>query len=108
MTESFCNTSERTNYTRLRLAIMASRAEVERLSVSELKAFLTTRLANDVSEESLANLEMNRVSGRTFLELDDNDLAQLFPLIGERKAVKLFIGECTQRQVSDGMIVGQA
>ena len=74
---------------------MADRSEIESLNFNELKEFLSTKLNDEVSQESLNNLETNRVSGKTFLQLDDGDLSQLFPLIGERKAVKRLIDECT-------------
>ena len=74
---------------------MADRSEIESLNFNELKEVLTTKLNNEVSQESLNNLETNRVSGRTFLQLEDGELSQLFPLIGERKAVKRLIDEYT-------------
>lgn len=74
---------------------MAVRSEIESLNFNELKEFLSTKLNNEVSQESLNNLETNRVSGKTFFQLDDGELSQLFPLIGERKAVKRLIDEYT-------------
>lgn len=76
---------------------MADRSEIESLNANEIKEWLSTKLNNEVSQESLNNLETNRVSGRTFFHLDDGELSQLFPLIGERKAVKRLIDEYTLR-----------
>ncbi len=78
---------------------MATRAEVEGLSVSELKEYLVGCLNDKVQEESIAVLERNRVSGETFLELDDEDIREMFPLIGERRAIKRAIEDFKPKQV---------
>lgn len=77
-----------------------TRAGVERLSADELRAYLTDRLQLEVSVDSLAALEENRVSGRTFLELREEDLKELFPLIGERRAVERLIGSYRPNEVN--------
>ncbi len=78
---------------------MATRAEFERLNATEVKEFLVDLLHDEVQEESLAVLEDNRVSGKTFFKLDDEDLREIFPLMGERKAIKRTIEEHKPKEV---------
>ncbi len=56
---------------------------MEKFSVQELKEFLSTQLNGEFLGASLDIFERNRVSGKTFLQLDDEELRELFPLIGE-------------------------
>ena len=78
---------------------MATRATVEGLGVCELKEFLTDLLLDEIELETLEALERNRVSGKTFLELDDDDLREMFPLIGERKTIKRTIESFKPKEV---------
>ena len=64
---------------------MATQAIVEGVGVCKLKEFLTDLLLDEIVLESLEALQRNRVSGKTFLELDDADLREMLPLIVERK-----------------------
>ncbi len=70
---------------------MATRAEIEKLNVEKLKDFVSSQLNGEVLENGLESLVRNRVSGKTFFLLDDDELRELFPLIGERKAVRRLI-----------------
>lgn len=70
---------------------MGSRTEIAKFSVEELYVFLLDELENDVSSESLAIIKSNRINGRIFLELNESDLKEIIPLLGERKAIKNII-----------------
>lgn len=70
---------------------MGSRSEIAKFSVEELYVFLLDELENDVSSESLAIIKSNRINGRIFLELNESDLKEIIPLLGERKAIKNII-----------------
>ena len=72
---------------------MASCRAAEKLSVAELCEWLSEKVKDDVQEESIEVLRQNRVNGRSFLEVTDEDLKELFPLIGERKAVARVVEE---------------
>lgn len=70
---------------------MGSRTEIAKFSGEELYVFLLDELENDVSSESLAIIKSNRINGRIFLELNESDLKEIIPLLGERKAIKNII-----------------
>ena len=57
-------------------------------SCNQLYAWLLTNLKDKVGEESIEELRFQRINGSTFLELTDDDLQELFPLIGEQKAIQ--------------------
>lgn len=59
--------------------------DVGSLSVDELCDVLSNK---GLSEEVVAAIETNKVSGKAFLALTDEHLKEMFPLIGERIAVK--------------------
>ncbi len=67
---------------------MATRSQVERLDVRQLCDLLSEKLENDLSTSAS---EDNRVNGKSLLELTDAELAELAPLIGDRKAIRRFI-----------------
>ena len=56
-------------------------------------------LANefDMTEDITSVLEANRVNGETFLSLTEADLKELYPLLGQRKAVQRIVGNFTPR-----------
>ena len=66
---------------------MATRCEVERLTVDELCELLSQKLQDEVGEATLSAIRKNRVSGRTLLELTEKVLAELIPLLGDLKVV---------------------
>ena len=41
-----------------------------------------------MGDESIEEIRFQRINGKAFLELTDDDLRELFPLIGERKAIQ--------------------
>ncbi len=66
---------------------MASRTEVELLSIAELAQFLEEQLRDRVPQTSniAASFQANNISGKIFLELTPEELKDLVPLIGDRK-----------------------
>ena len=65
---------------------MSTKEEIERFSIEELCEFLRKR--NIVCAATLQNLESNRIDGLSFFELSDDDLAELAPPSGDRKAIR--------------------
>ena len=59
--------------------------DVGSLSVEELCDLLSNK---GLSEEVVQAIETNKVGGRSFLVLTDEHLKEMFPLVGERIAVK--------------------
>ena len=45
-------------------------------------------LKDEVGDKSIEEMRFQRINGKAFLELTDDDLQELFPLIGERKAIR--------------------
>lgn len=62
---------------------MATRREFAEFSCDELMAHLSSVLTEEVSLETLDELNKNKVTGKTFLELDDDDLREVASLLGE-------------------------
>ena len=60
--------------------------EIILLNAPELRDWLETK--DDITEDILDTLETNRVNGRTLIELTENDIKELFPVLGDRKAVQ--------------------
>ena len=77
------------------IGVMATRCEVEHLAVNELCDLLSQRLQDEVGEATLSAIRENRVNGRSLLELTERELAELVPLLGDRKAIKRFIDSYT-------------
>lgn len=69
---------------------MATRSEIENLTAKELRQLISMR-DREILEDSLDSLERNRISGKRFLLLEEDELRELFPLVGERKAIKNLI-----------------
>ena len=42
----------------------------------------------DITTDTIATMERNRINGRTFINLNRNDLKKMFPVLGDRKAVE--------------------
>ena len=67
---------------------MASRPDVSRISVDGVFEYLAQMLDQDiVARESIEAFRESRINGESFLELTDDDLRELIPKLGERKAV---------------------
>ena len=73
------------------LQAMATRGELEKLNYEELTEFLSGRIEEDISEDSVVALKDNRVNGRTFLELTDEDLRDIIKPLGDRKTLRRLI-----------------
>ena len=67
---------------------MATRREILTFSCDQLYEWLLTSLKDDVGDEPIEEVRCQRINGAAFLKLSDEDLRELFPLIGERKAVQ--------------------
>ena len=75
-------------------------SEIAELDVHELKEYIMTQLKEEVEQESIGVIETHKVSGKIFLELDDSELKEMFPRIGERKAVKRLLEKVRQKDCS--------
>lgn len=60
-------------------------------SPEELHDFLVRKLEFEVSMQSLDAIKNNRISGRTFLELNSEDIKEIISLLGERKTIQRLI-----------------
>ncbi len=68
---------------------MVTRSEIEGFSVAELCDFIAQNLAHvEDSTEIQRELELNKITGKAFLELTDEDLREMIRPIGDRKALK--------------------
>lgn len=65
---------------------MSTKATVEEFDVEELCEFLSS--SGDVSEDAVEKFRSNRISGLTFFELDEADLKELIPCLGDRKVIQ--------------------
>lgn len=71
---------------------MAFRADVLRMSVDGVFEYLTRTLHEDmVARESIEGFRHTKINGKSFLELTNDDLRELLPVLGERKAVNRLI-----------------
>ena len=68
---------------------MATRSEVAELSATELRDFLGSR--NELAEETLQSLFENRVTGKLFLKLTNEDLKEVVKPLGDRKTITSLI-----------------
>lgn len=60
--------------------------EIQKFTVTELSSWLEDK--EDITEDIITVVETNRVNGKTFVDLSDDDLKELFSLFGDRKAVQ--------------------
>ena len=67
---------------------MATRGEILAFSCDQLYKWLLMVLKDKVGDEPIEGVKFQRINGALFLELSDDDLRELFPLIGERNAVQ--------------------
>ena len=62
-----------------------------------IRKFTVTELCNwledkeDITEDIITIVETNHVNGKTFVDLSDDDLKELFSLFGDRKAVQRIV-----------------
>lgn len=70
---------------------MAKASKISDKSVTEFKEHLLER---GVSEDVATHFEKNRVSGRAFMKLKEEDLKELVPLVGDRTEVRSILREC--------------
>ena len=71
---------------------MASKSEIRDLTVDGVCDFLDQQLGEDiVARETIEEFKENRINGEAFVELTDEELTELVPKIGERKAIKRII-----------------
>ena len=65
---------------------MASRADVLRMLVDGVFQYLARTLDEDVvARESIEALRHSKINGESFLELTNDELRELLPVLGERK-----------------------
>lgn len=72
---------------------MANSEELKTYSVNELSNFISMKLDGQVDSPDLIALKFNenKITGQVFLNLTQDDLREILPLIGERKIVKSLI-----------------
>ena len=72
---------------------MATAEIIRNYTVNELCDFISVKLEGQVdsSDSIAAKFKENKITGRIFLDLTLDDLREILPLIGERKAVKAII-----------------
>jgi len=71
---------------------MASRADVFRMSVDGVFEYIARTLDEDVvARESIKAFRHSKINSESFLELTNNELRELLPVLGERKAVNRLI-----------------
>lgn len=68
---------------------MATKAAIKDFEVGELCDFLSS--SGELSEEAVDKFRSNRISGAVFFDLDDADLKELLPILGDRKVVQRII-----------------
>ena len=76
---------------------MATRKDFEDFNCEELEGHLSDVLSGEISSETLEQLKKNKITGKSFLELNDDDLREVAKLLGERKALKRVILSYTTR-----------
>lgn len=70
--------------------MMESYEDIAKLSATELADFLLLKLEGEVECPDIitGKLEDNKISGQLFLTLTNEELKELIPIIGDRRAVK--------------------
>jgi len=63
--------------------------EIQKFTVTELCSWLESK--EDITEDIISAVETNRVNGKTFVDLSDGDLKELFSVFGDRKAVQRIV-----------------
>lgn len=82
---------------------MTTSEEIRKYSVNELGNFISMKLEGQVdSPDSIAlKFKENKITGQVFLDLSLDDLREILPLIGERKAVKSLVDSYTTSVVCE-------
>ena len=70
---------------------MATRDEIKKLSCSELHSHLMDVLGDCVNQSVFDTLKEERVSGRFFLEMGDDEIREITSRLGDRMALKHYI-----------------
>ena len=70
-----------------------ARKRVDELTVNEFEEFLEDE---GLSDEVVENFRRNRVTGAAFLQLTEDDLRELIPLIGQRTVVRELLKQSKQ------------
>ena len=68
---------------------MATKAALEGFAIEELCDFLSS--SGKLSEDTIEKFRYNRINGSTFFELNEADLKELLPIVGDRKVVQRII-----------------
>ena len=74
----------------------------ERVTGTEAYSWSTDELCDmvvaqvDDSERIISTLRENKITGRTFLILEDDDLKELFPVIGDRLELSIMLKNLTK------------
>ena len=66
---------------------MATRTEVESFGVEEMCDLLAQHV-KDIDPETIATFRRNKVNGKAFVSLTENDLRELVSTLGERKNIQ--------------------
>ena len=76
---------------------MATRSDVESFTVDELCNFVSRKLGEMVedAEEVVDELRKNKISGKAFLVLTDEEIREMIQPIGDRKALKALVATYT-------------
>lgn len=70
---------------------MALYKDVLGYSVAELADWLQTQNSEELNEDIITTIETSRINGKTFVDLNERDLAELFPILGDRKAISRLV-----------------
>lgn len=81
---------------------MATAQEVGKFTTAELSCFIISKLTGKVdTPDTIATvMRENKISGKAFLELNADELREMIPVIGERKAVKELLDSFSTKVVS--------
>jgi len=81
---------------------MATAQEVGNFTTAELGCFIISKLTGkvDMPETIATVMRENKISGKTFLQLNADELREMIPVIGERKAVKELLDSFSTTVVS--------
>ena len=63
--------------------------EIQKFTETEHCSWLEDK--EDITEDIITVIETNHVNGKTFVDLSDDDLKELFSLFGDRKAVQRIV-----------------
>ena len=78
-------------------------AQIEEMGVDEFCDYLLEQ--KGFHSDVVTNFNRNRISGATFLDLNDEDLKDLVPVIGDRVNVRKLLVESREVQSSSCMYI---